>query len=375
MEKRYNRVEDHGKHSYFEELGGHEFDFQYNGIVKCKLMHGEGNSIYVPDQIYLERKGKWGWIQPLAFHPHVVFRFSDYITVQLFIDISCRQTIRLKFKNHDLLRNHPDCSQTYSCEISGPKELFDYTTEEAFFSTDNRPYIRLYHHTSTAAREAILRSKHFKTGSCNFQGTTRRLKNVGYVYFTPIDRLLDNTDLNAIAMSNKGEILLLKDGVNLPGRLTADWVKQNSQNILRYPVYTPDLSKKESTVGVWVDAATLAPMHLHRHEGSNAAFYALALPFVQRIGTQPGGRVSFDNDMCVHYSPELRAFEYIVVGDCTTLDGLSAPYEEEDTKQIMKIECVPEGVCLLDFWFSEGNRDHFRHRHLEFQELTDEREL
>jgi hypothetical protein len=39
-------------------------------------------------------------------------------------------------------------------------------------------------------------------------------------------------------------------------------------------------------------------------------------------------------------APGLKAFNYIVVGDCTTLQGLAAPYDEEDTTQIENRACA-----------------------------------
>jgi len=37
-------------------------------------------------------------------------------------------------------------------------------------------------------------------------------------------------------------------------------------------------------------------------------------------------------------SPHLKLFDYVVIGDATSLEGLKAPYDEENTSQIFKID-------------------------------------
>ena len=38
-----------------------------------------------------------------------------------------------------------------------------------------------------------------------------------------------------------------------------------------------------------------------------------------------------------------KNFQYAIVGDATTVPGLAAPYDEEDTHDIFKIECLDRG--------------------------------
>ena len=58
-----------------------------------------------------------------------------------------------------------------------------------------------------------------------------------------------------------------------------------------------------------------------------------------------------------------------MVGDCRTLAGLEAPYDEEDTTNIMKIERVLNGQTLLDYWFEFGNQDLYSGKQVEIQEF------
>jgi hypothetical protein len=160
-------------------------------------------------------------------------------------------------------------------------------------------------------------------------------------------------------MSSEGTLTLVKDGVNIPQLVSEGWEEINVENVLKLPVYTSTTRKHDTRLRFWVDSTALSPMHLHMHEGSSATFYAPVLPYVMRIGTDPGDVVRFDHDLCIQHDKEIRAFEYIVVGNCTTLEGLAAPYDEENTTSIMKIECPAHGTNLQDFWFDQGNKDHF----------------
>ena len=67
---------------------------------------------------------------------------------------------------------------------------------------------------------------------------------------------------------------------------------------------------------------------------------------------------------------EFESFDYIVVGDCSTLDGLAAPYDEENTPHVLKIERVNDGRSFVAFWFSNGNTDLFSGKTPEMQEFT-----
>lgn len=79
--------------------------------------------------------------------------------------------------------------------------------------------------------------------------------------------------------------------------------------------------------------------------------------------------MAFDARRRIHRQEGLKAFDYIVVGDCTTLDGLAAPYDEENTAHIMKVEGMTPGTTILDFWFARGNSDLYTGKTVTMQEF------
>ncbi len=49
--------------------------------------------------------------------------------------------------------------------------------------------------------------------------------------------------------------------------------------------------------------------------------------------------------------------------------GLRAPYDEEDTTHIMKIERIPEDLTILNFWFLRANQDLYSGKDVELQKF------
>ncbi|MAX23843.1 MAG: hypothetical protein CMJ19_04990 [Phycisphaeraceae bacterium] len=370
VNKRFNRLESELDHFYCFNYGTEPpGDECKEGLVKCRLLHGMGCSLIVPDQIFLGADGS-KWIQPLAFMANIIAKSSeDEIVCDLPVDISCGQTLRIRFYNHGLLANLDDGSQLYKCEIQGPSDLAEHATGDSCLGPEGVPYIRLYHHTTPVARDSIASSGHFRTSMWNIQGTRKKLVNVAYAYFTPLNQITCDNDLKMIAMATGGEIELRRDGFTPPEILLPDWRETFKDDVLVMPVYPCNPSKREATLELWVDSTVLALQHIYRHDEGGPVYYEFPHPFIHRIGTEPGASVTFDDQGRIHRQPYLKAFEYGVVGDCTTLEGLAAPYDEEDTTDIMKVERMDAGMSILNFWFDHGNQDLFSKKQVDLQEF------
>lgn len=366
--KRYNRWESQFDHCYFTEYGSApQEEHLTQGMIKCRLLHGKDYSLVIPDQLYLTHKGL-KWIQPLAFLANQINKFSEeHIQCVLHVDISCRQHVRVEFCSRDLKMNLLDGSQFYECNFFGPLNLHDYATGEAELNPVGLPYVRLYHHTTADSRLKILDSRHLRTGKYNIQGASKVLRNVAYAYFTPLDGIRNDNDLKQIAMAQGGALELRRDGFAPPPVLEPNFRTTFKDDILTLQVYQCDPAKREACVEVWVDASVLAPQHVYRHDEGLAAFYEFPNPFIQRVGTLIDQHVAFDSEHRIHRQAGLKSFEYIVVGDCTELAGLAAPYDEEDTTHIMKLEKMEDGQSLLEFWFEHGNQDLYSEKHVEMQ--------
>lgn len=368
--RRFNRQESKLDHFYFTDYGFRgDGSTDHNGWLKCRLLHGQGYSLIVPDQIYLERAGLL-WIQPLAFGPNRLAKLSDEEFVcDLDIDVSCGHRLRLRFFNHDHVLDMADGSQLFKCKIRGPADLHTFATGNAEWGSGGVPYIRLFHHTTPEAVPLILGSRQFRSSPWNIQGASKQLQNVAYAYFTPLDAIKCESDLRKIAMSEGGTIELRRDGFTPPPILLPDYLERFKNDILQLQVYRCDPTKREANVDMWIDASVLAPQHVYRHDEGGPVYYELPHPFIHRVGAVPGNTIGFDDKRRIHRHTGLKHFDYVVVGDCTVLSGLAAPYDEEDTTHILKIERIPAGQTLLAFWFAHGNTDLFSRKAVEMQEF------
>lgn len=368
--RRFNRIESAIEHYYYGDYGTKGVgDADYEGWVKCRLLHGHGYSLIVPDQLYLEHNGL-RWIQPLAFGPNMLMKFSDTeVVCDLNVDVSCLHRLEVRFFNRDHVADFPDGSQLFRCRIKGVADLPSFATGDARWGSDGRPYLRLFHHTTGSTVPLIIKSGHFRTGAWNIQGSSKQLKNVAYAYFTPLDAIRTDSDLKRIAMSIGGTIELRRDGFTPPSVLMPDYLEIFKDDILQLPIYRCDPAKREAHIELWIDAAVLAPQHVYRHDEGWAVYYELPHPFIHRVGMEPGQPLVFDPDRSIHDQKGIKRFDYAVVGDCTTLAGLAAPYVEEDTTHVWKVERIPTGITMLDFWFDRGNTDLFSGKKVELQEF------
>lgn len=366
--RRFNRLETANDNHYYGNYGWAAREQNHiDGWIKCRLLHGPKHSLIVPDQLLLEHAGL-KWIQPLAFTASMLGKIDEeQIVCELNMDISCGHSVRVRFFNHDFVRDFPDGSQLFKCEIIGAANLHEYSTGDAEWDAEKNLYLRLFHHTTSNFCKKIKSSGHFRTSPYNIQGTTKQLQNVSYTYLTPLDKIATDGDLKCIAMAREGVIQLCRDGFAVPKFLVPGWGEIYKNDILQLPVYPCDPSKRDASVEMWVDSAILAPQHIYRHDDGTAVYYELPHAFIHRIGAEPKGNVLFDWRSRIHQQAGLKTFDYVVVGDCTTIAGLRAPYDEEDTTHIMKIERIPAPLTMLDFWFSHPNQDHYSGKDVELQ--------
>ena len=213
---RFNRVETVSEHIYIPNYGYLPIgEHQHSGFIKSKLAHGHGYSVIVPDILFLGDGSRW--LQPLAFGPNIIEKFEDDdIHCRFNVDVSCGNRLIVSFTKHDFVQHLTDGSELYRCRFQGPEALGDFITGDSVFEVGAPPLITLYHHTKPETKEKILASGEFWTSPWNIQGTRRKLTNVGYVYFTALDRMKFDADLTTIAMASDGYIDMLVDGFEPP---------------------------------------------------------------------------------------------------------------------------------------------------------------
>ncbi len=273
VNKQFNRLETTDSNHYLTDFGSEfsgESDFQ--GYVKCKLIHARWGSIILPDQIFLGNDAT-SWVQPLAFSACVLTDLGEgKLMASLYVDISCGHRIRITFEHDGFISKGRDGSELFQCQIKGPQDLEDYATGVAHLE-DGVPSIQLFHHTTDKTKPMIEDSGNFRGSPWNIQGN-KKLTNVSFAYFTCLDSITTRADLTQIAMANDGKIYLMVDGFNPPADLTPRTAESKYANeILTLEVYREDTANRTATLKAWVKSEDLASQHLLYHRPTSAAAY------------------------------------------------------------------------------------------------------
>ncbi|MGC4041893.1 MAG: hypothetical protein QM710_14210 [Flavobacterium sp.] len=343
--KRFDRIETTYAHLYNNQRGKHGVgNFTFKGFFKCKLVHNNMFSVIVPDLIYVMNDAEnFSWFQFYSFLPNHLSKFSDdEIYGDIYIDIAFGHTIKIRFEKIGHIQNFEDNSNLFACEITGPEDLLEYATGKGKL-IDGIPYINLFHHTVPEVKTLIEKSASYKGSLWNFQGT-KKLQNINYAYFTSLDQIRQDQDLLVIAMASDGVTYLLVDITLEP---------------VAIEVYRESTTNRTATLEQLIDTTIIMNNHIwmHTHDTDGYVYYEIATPFIYRIGITPSSYLPF-NENVISRVINVITPDHIVLGDATTKLGLLAPYDEEFTTHIFKIEpFFNSGTNILDFWFDNVNSD------------------
>ncbi len=336
---------------YGENLIGNT---EHKGYIKIKLVHTENFSLLIPDQIYLQSPQVW--LQPKTWLPSILHNDGKSIKAVIFCDVSEGVTLEITFEDSLLLNSYSDGSFLYECVIAGPSDLASLAASKWFFH-DNRPFLQVYHHTGLSAKDNITKTREFWQSSWNIQGT-KKLLNIGYVYFTPIVEINTEKDLQRIGMSPQKVLHFLRDNVQIPRIISSNWRETKlAEDILELSVYWSAPEERRETICVYVDASTLAPQHAWWHK-VKPSWYEVAFSDILRVGIKPGKTLPISSEwMTAPDKDTIKQFNYIILGDAGTLEGLAAPTSEDTTTHKFKIHNLSESP--LKFWFNNSNQNHY----------------
>ena len=118
-------------------------------------------------------------------------------------------------------------------------------------------------------------------------------------------------------------------------------------------VYRASTRDRKATLSLWLPAEAVSTPHLWQHVGPPVV-YEVAHPWISRIGLQPGHVLDFAAGAATPDPSALRHFEYAVIGDCTTVEGLEAPFDEENTTNTFVVQDLA-GSDVFTFWRSNAN--------------------
>jgi hypothetical protein len=172
------------------------------------------------------------------------------------------------------------------------------------------------------------------------------LANVAYTYFTSLPRIENEHDLHRVAMASNGRISMQTTSTRV------------QEEMLELKVYRGNTEGRTAALEFWLPSALAAPGHLYLHPaGVEPAWYEVVGPEIIRVGVEPGESVHFAGDRLVRRPHRPKSFEYVVLGDASQIEGLAAPYEEEDTLHLMHLERLNDGLDFFNFWQLHANSD------------------
>jgi hypothetical protein len=326
----------------------------YEGLIKVKLVHARAFSLIVPDVLALELD-TWRWFQAKFFSACLLSFLDDCAYAQLGVEPAPGVKLTVGFTRDRLVRAYDDGSFLYRCRVSGPARLRSHSAGSCTLDTDERLWLDLFHHTSAKAASEIRRSGHFRGSRWNIQGS-KRLNNVEYVYFTSLPKITSRKHLERIAMATDGRIHLLPTNGSPP------------RDLISIAVYRESTLNRRSTVRVRVPAEFIAPQHVWRHDAvDQPTYYEMCHPEIYRVGLEPGTILQFVEGAVATNGVSLKRFDYVVLGYAATRDGIVAPYDEEDTRELFKIERCSSGSDLFRFWQENANSDQYSARRVERQ--------
>ena len=317
-----------------------------DGIVKAKLAHGQGFSLLLVDRVYVEKAGSWIFYEPAMFGPpRLSYRDGDAMA-HVYIDTEDGDTLFVDFSNSGFAGGLPDGSQLFSCTVTGPADFAARPAGQARRTSDGSFELRLFHHTAPATLPLITTSGHVRGSPWNLQGN-KQLANVGYAYLTSRTKIANDRDLAAVAMATDKRFGLLLDDQDPPDGVVVIEVT---------PSATTD---RTATLALWLADHIAASAHLLRHDQRGmAVYYEAVLPAVFRVGLKPGFALDFVGDVATPAPDMLQRFDYVIVGDARTPTGIVAPYDEEDTHAMCKVERVDAGD-IISFWRDNSDSDLF----------------
>jgi hypothetical protein len=170
-------------------------------------------------------------------------------------------------------------------------------------------------------------------------------------------------------MAADGKMSMLVDGVNAPPFDSPEIRSQLKGSLLDIVVYRESTRNRTAVLTFRVDATALASQHMWRHSPPNqAVFFEIAGPFIQRVGMSPGNVLPFIEDT-IPAPSSLKTFDYAVIGDARIKSGLAAPFDEENTRHLLKIERVPAPSNLFTFWREHATTDLFGSKDVALREF------
>ena len=86
----------------------------YEGVVKFKLVHAPGQSVFLTDMVFIEFGG-WHWLQPHMFGLPLLSFYEQASYAQFDVDLESGARLLLGTTGDRHIRSLPDHSHLYRC--------------------------------------------------------------------------------------------------------------------------------------------------------------------------------------------------------------------------------------------------------------------
>ncbi|RWQ69651.1 MAG: hypothetical protein EOS85_28305 [Mesorhizobium sp.] len=337
---------------------------EHSGFIKLRLGHSEGRTYLIPD--VLIGVGGLRFFLPSFFSPPIIaFNVEDGKHIADFsLDVGSPRAVDIarllvKVRSEDRVLTYEDGAQLYRCSFDGPRRLSGLATGLCHPMPSGDFSLRVYHHTTRANAANIVKSRELWSSPWNLAGT-RKLANVAYGYFTSLSKIKNEGDLQLIAMASSEVIKF---------QTTSNRLKEE---VLSLKVYRGDTRDRTFAMGFDVPCEIIAPVHLYFHPSvdTNSAYYEIVGSEIVRVGVNPSAKLHISGSELSAAKADLKRFDYVVLGNAGTLDGLAAPYNEEETKQVTHLEKLDMTTDLFQFWWKNQNTDQVTDRVFEARELS-----
>jgi hypothetical protein len=343
----------------FKDILGTD-DLNY-GFIKCRLVHMEDKSFVLPD-VLLASGATQAFYSPQFFYPNHIGWFggdgsADFC--RMHVAVLGEVLLQVAFFRTGVVKRCADGSLIYQCAFRAVDADVLPSPQGEWRREGDQFELALYHHTTGVGAKGIRDSGYLRSSPWNIQGT-QELKNIAYGYFTCIPKMEHVMHLMEVAMAENGQALFLP--TNAPN---------DAQFAVTLDVYKRTPRDIEVPLLFWVDVELISPSHLWLHvPDHDATYYEIVLPKVFRIGVEPGQTLPIDGTRLTIAPQDCRNFEYVIVGDGDSREGLLAPYHEEETLQIAKVDEAPSGSEIIERWYEKRNTYTFGDRTVELALLN-----
>lgn len=333
-------------------------DFKH-GYIKCRLIHMPGRSVIQPDILFGNRVRGHFYI-PQFFDPnHIAFFGGEEDCCRLTLVVRNKICLRVGFFKRDHIITYSDGSVIYKCVFSKVDGEGDPQEDGRWRQLKNHIFqLKLFHHTNMEGYKGIKKNQEIWGSRRNIQGNLW-LKNIAFGYFTNIPSIQTEEDLQKIAMSSSGLTGLIPTNAPFHPRYAT-----------LVPIPQQEAAQRSRTLTFWVDVALIAPNNLWLHSPvGQFPYYEVVLPSVFRVGLQPKADMLIDRQIICVAEQDRKIFEYVIVGNADSYEGLQAPYNEENATERALIEQLAGNDEIIGFWHRNKNTNLVDSREIEQAEF------